>query len=99
MRQLTVFLAIVWAMCGFRCSAPAADESQARRANDSGCRNVVFILVDDLGWRDVGCFGSTFYETPRVDRLAATGMKFTQAYAACPVCSPTRASILTGKFP
>jgi arylsulfatase A-like enzyme len=99
MRQLTVFLAIVWAMCGFRCSAPAADESQARRANESGCRNVVFILVDDLGWRDVGCFGSTFYETPRVDRLAATGMKFTQAYAACPVCSPTRASILTGKFP
>jgi arylsulfatase A-like enzyme len=61
--------------------------------------NVVFFLVDDLGWRDLGCFGSTFYETPHVDRLAATGMKFTQAYAACPVCSPTRASILTGKYP
>jgi arylsulfatase A-like enzyme len=61
--------------------------------------NVVFFLVDDLGWRDLGCFGSTFYETPNVDRLAATGMKFTQAYAACPVCSPTRASILTGKYP
>lgn len=61
--------------------------------------NVVFILVDDLGWRDLGCFGSSFYETPNVDRLAATGMKFTQAYAACPVCSPTRASILTGKYP
>jgi arylsulfatase A-like enzyme len=62
-------------------------------------RNVVFILVDDLGWRDLGCFGSTFYETPNVDRLAAGGMKFTQAYAACPVCSPTRASILTSKYP
>jgi arylsulfatase A-like enzyme len=61
--------------------------------------NVVFFLVDDLGWRDLACFGSTFYETPHVDRLAATGMKFTQAYAACPVCSPTRASILTGKYP
>jgi arylsulfatase A-like enzyme len=61
--------------------------------------NVVFFLVDDLGWRDLGCFGGTFYETPNVDRLAATGMKFTQAYAACPVCSPTRASILTGKYP
>ncbi len=61
--------------------------------------NVVFLLVDDLGWRDLGCFGSTFYETPNVDRLAATGMRFTQAYAACPVCSPTRASILTGKYP
>lgn len=61
--------------------------------------NVVFFLVDDLGWRDLGCFGSRFYETPNVDRLAATGMRFTQAYAACPVCSPTRASILTGKYP
>jgi len=61
--------------------------------------NFVFILVDDLGWRDVGCFGSTFYETPNIDRLARGGMRFTDAYAACPVCSPTRASILAGKYP
>jgi arylsulfatase A-like enzyme len=61
--------------------------------------NFVFILVDDLGWADVGCNGSSFYETPNVDRLAAGGMRFTDAYAACPVCSPTRASILTGKYP
>ena len=61
--------------------------------------NFVFFLVDDLGWTDLGCFGSTFYETPNVDRLAATGMKFTSAYAACPVCSPTRASIMTGQYP
>ncbi len=61
--------------------------------------NFVFFLVDDLGWTDVGCFGSSFYETPNIDRLAASGMRFTSAYAACPVCSPTRASILTGKFP
>lgn len=61
--------------------------------------NVVFFLVDDLGWRDVGCFGSTFYETPNIDRLANEGTRFTQAYAACHVCSPTRASILTGKYP
>jgi len=61
--------------------------------------NFVFFLVDDLGWRDLGCFGSTFYETPNVDRLAAEGMRFTSAYAACPVCSPTRASIMTGKYP
>ena len=61
--------------------------------------NFVFFLVDDLGWTDLGCFGSTFYETPNVDRLAAEGMRFTSAYAACPVCSPTRASILTGKYP
>ncbi|MCP5109304.1 MAG: sulfatase-like hydrolase/transferase, partial [bacterium] len=61
--------------------------------------NVVFFLVDDLGWRDLGCFGSTFYETPSIDSLAASGMRFTNAYAACPVCSPTRSSIMTGKYP
>ncbi len=61
--------------------------------------NVVFFLVDDLGWTDIGCFGSSFYDTPNIDRLAATGMRFTQAYAANPVCSPTRASIMTGKYP
>jgi arylsulfatase A-like enzyme len=61
--------------------------------------NIVFILVDDLGWADVGCFGSKYYETPNIDRLAAQGMRFTDAYAACPVCSPTRASIMTGKYP
>jgi arylsulfatase A-like enzyme len=60
---------------------------------------VVFILIDDLGWRDVGCNGSTFYETPNVDRLAAEGMRFTDGYAACTVCSPTRASLMTGKYP
>jgi arylsulfatase A-like enzyme len=61
--------------------------------------NIVFILIDDLGWRDLGCYGSTFYETPHLDRLAGQGMKFTSAYAACCVCSPTRASILTGQYP
>jgi len=61
--------------------------------------NFVFFLVDDLGWTDLGCFGSAFYETPNVDRLCATGMKFTNAYAACPVCSPSRASIMTGMYP
>ncbi len=61
--------------------------------------NIVFLLVDDLGWNDIGCYGSTFYETPNIDRLAKEGMRFTNAYAACPVCSPTRASILTGKYP
>jgi len=61
--------------------------------------NIVFILADDLGWTDLGCFGSSFYQTPNIDRLARQGMRFTSAYAACPVCSPTRASILTGKYP
>ena len=61
--------------------------------------NFVFFLVDDMGWTDAVCYGSSFYETPNVDRLCASGMKFTQAYAACPVCSPTRASLMTGKSP
>lgn len=61
--------------------------------------NVVFFLVDDLGWRDVGCYGSSFYETPNIDRFATEGVRFTDAYAACHVCSPTRASILSGKYP
>jgi len=68
-------------------------------AGERGRRNFVFFLVDDLGWRDLGCFGSTFYETPHIDKLCASGTKFTSAYAACPVCSPTRASIMTGKYP
>ncbi len=61
--------------------------------------NIVFILADDLGWSQLGCYGSSFYETPNIDKLAAGGMLFTNAYAACAVCSPTRASIMTGKYP
>jgi arylsulfatase A-like enzyme len=71
------------------CAASAADKPP----------NFVFILIDDLGWRDLGCYGSTFYEAPNLDSLAGSGMRFTSAYAACPVCSPTRASIQTGKYP
>ena len=61
--------------------------------------NVILFLVDDLGWRDLGCQGSTYYRTPNIDRLAARGIRFTDAYAACAVCTPTRASIMTGKYP
>ena len=64
--------------------------------------NFVLVLVDDLGWRDVGCYGPAsggFYETPNIDRLAANGMRFTDGYAACAVCSPTRAAVMTGRYP
>jgi arylsulfatase A len=61
--------------------------------------NVIVILADDLGWTDLGCYGSDFYETPHLDRLAKDGMRFTQNYSACTVCSPTRAALLTGKYP
>ncbi|MEL6106967.1 MAG: sulfatase [Planctomycetota bacterium] len=61
--------------------------------------NVVFVLIDDLGWRDLGCYGSEFYDTPNIDQLADQGTRFTDAYACCHVCSPSRAAVLTGKYP
>jgi arylsulfatase A len=61
--------------------------------------NFVLIVADDLGWADLACYGSRYHRTPHLDRLAREGMRFTQAYAACPVCSPTRAALMTGKYP
>jgi arylsulfatase A len=61
--------------------------------------NVVLIVIDDLGQRDLGCYGSTLYKTPNIDKMAKEGLRFTDFYAACPVCSPTRASIMTGRYP
>ncbi len=84
-------LAILIAGLGTASSGPYAGAAEKP--------NVIFVLIDDLGRNDLGCYGSTFYRTPHLDRLARAGMKFTEAYAACPVCSPTRASIMTGKYP
>ncbi|MFM7184540.1 MAG: sulfatase [Planctomycetota bacterium] len=61
--------------------------------------NVIIVLVDDMGWKDLSCQGSDFFETPHIDRLAASGMRFTSGYAACTVCSPTRGALLTGMYP
>ncbi len=61
--------------------------------------NIIFMLIDDLGSSDLGCYGSTFHETPHLDQMAEQGMRFTAAYSACTVCSPTRASLLTGQYP
>ena len=61
--------------------------------------NIIFILADDLGWAELGCYGNTFNETPNLDKMASEGIKFTDAYAPAPVCSPTRASFLTGQYP
>jgi len=61
--------------------------------------NFIFLLVDDWGWLDAGCLGSDLYETPNIDRLAAEGVRFANAYAACTVCSPTRAAVMTGMYP
>jgi len=59
--------------------------------------NIVFILADDLGWTDVACYGSKYYETPNIDRLASQGMKFTN-YHNCQNCQPTRAALMTGQY-
>ena len=67
-------------------------------AQNTSKPNVLFILADDLGWNDIGCMGSRYYETPNIDRLADNGVLFTNAYAACQVSSPSRASIMTGKY-
>ena len=76
-----------------------ASLAQDRREGGERLPNIVVMLADDLGYSDLGCYGSSFYETPHLDQLAREGARFTDAYAACPVCSPTRASLLTGKWP
>ena len=73
--------------------------SQFETAAAATRTNIVLFLIDDLGWRDLGCQGSTYYQTPHIDQLASDGVRFTDAYAACAVCSPTRAAVLTGKYP
>ncbi len=80
--------------CEVESNANAAQSQAGRRLP-----NIIVVLVDDLGWMDLGCQGSDFYQTPNIDRLANTGMRFTNGYAACAVCSPTRAAVQTGRYP
>ena len=77
-----------------------SDVKSSEKATDpSASPNFVIILVDDMGWRDLSSYGSNYFENPHIGRLASKDMKFFNAYAACPFCSPTRASIMTGKYP
>lgn len=92
LRSIAALALIFGAAEFFPCQLAAADASPPKP-------NFVLFLVDDLGWRDLTCYGSTLYETPNIDRLAREGVKFTSGYAACCVCSPTRAAVLTGKYP
>ena len=73
--------------------------SKAEAGETTQRPNVLFILVDDMGWRDLACYGHEIHETPHIDKLASQGMRFTEGYAACPICGPSRAAIMTGKFP
>ena len=93
MRRVTnqlVVMGVLAAVCGGSLAAAHAVQPSW---------NVVLILADDLGWNSLACYGSDLHATPRLDQLAAGGVRFTQAYAAAPVCTPTRASLLTGKYP
>jgi arylsulfatase A-like enzyme len=94
LKALVALLATTAAASPLR-AAEAAEQS----STEVRPPNVLFILADDLGWRDLGNEGSTYYESPHIDRIAAGGMKFTRGYATCQVCSPSRASIMTGKYP
>jgi arylsulfatase A-like enzyme len=77
----------------------AAPNLLFQKNKESNTLNFIIINVDDLGWTDLSCQGSSYFETPHIDRLASQGMRFTDAYAACAVCSPTRAAIMTGRYP
>ena len=70
--------------------------AQAEKANKP---NIVFLLVDDMGVKDLSCYGSDFHESPNIDRLASQGIRYVNAYASHPVCGPSRSAIVTGKFP
>ncbi|MDA0587110.1 MAG: sulfatase [Planctomycetota bacterium] len=95
-RRPRLWLAVLFLMSAVVTNTAPADPSEPARSEKL---NVVFLLADDLGWTGLRCFGSDFYETPNLDRLAARSTRFTNAYAACTVCSPTRASIMTGMYP
>jgi len=90
-RRIPLCLCALCALCVFITTAPALDAAKQT--------NFLFFLVDDMGWADIGVNGSTFHDTPNIDRLARSGILFTQGYAAGSVCSPTRASIMTGRHP
>jgi arylsulfatase A-like enzyme len=95
MKRMRILLAILLAInfLNVTSASPLSKEKPKPKPN------IIFLLVDDLGWRDVGFMGSKYYETPNLDGLAKKSIVFTNAYAACAVCSPTRASIQTGRYP
>ncbi len=92
-RMRSQFMAIVTLVLGLLCNSRAAEIQDAERSRP----NVILFLADDMGWMDSGVYGSRYYETPNIDRFAQRSMRFTNAYSQ-PLCSPTRASLLTGQY-
>jgi arylsulfatase A len=98
---IIAFVVVPLTSCRNKAQATRPVERPVSLTGNAGTQkpNIVFVLADDLGWGELGCYGNLFNETPHLDKLASQGIKFTHAYAAAPVCSPTRASILTGQYP
>lgn len=94
LRAIAALMLTAFAATLFLCTSATAIS-----AEDGSAPNIVLIVADDLGWTGAGCYGSDLHETPNLDRLARQGVRFTDAYAAAPVCTPTRASVMTGKHP
>jgi arylsulfatase A-like enzyme len=92
-RTFFIYLSVATILLPAGCRQAQTDNRRQEKPN------ILFILADDLGYHDLSCMGSKFYETPNIDRIAEEGMVFTDGYAACQVCSPSRASIMSGKFP
>src|SRR5215207_3748696 len=90
-RTMLVLLMLLW--------APASRASRAFAAPPPQAPNILFVLIDDMGYQDLSCFGGTRVKTPAIDRLASEGMRFTRFYVASPICSPSRCAFLTGQYP
>ncbi len=103
MKKLLILFVVIFSVTSFHKGLSntllkSYHEKRREKVNEQK-PNIIFIMADDLGWKELGSYGNTFNETPNLDKLAAQAMQFTQAYAAAPVCSPTRASIMTGQYP
>src|ERR1041385_1741561 len=93
MKCLRVLILVVCIAMG------AAGKGWAQETPKAARPNVLFVLIDDMGWQDLSCFGSTRVKTPAIDKLASEGIRFTQLYVAAPICSPSRVGFLTGQYP
>ncbi|MDW7695388.1 sulfatase [Flammeovirgaceae bacterium SG7u.111] len=100
MKKTNLFTLVCLAISGIiaSCSSPKAEEAPQKQVKE-GAPNIVFIFADDLGYGDLGCFGASDIKTPNIDRIASDGIKFTEFYSASPICSPSRAGLLTGRMP
>lgn len=99
LQKMRSLIGLIWTTFLFVIGVRTISWAETERTVNPSRPNIVLIMADDLAWSDLGCYGSRFNLTPNIDRLAAEGVRFTSAYAASPVCSPSRAAVMTGKNP